>query len=556
MTSQKWSRLLAVLALTGALVACGDDDDGGTPDAGRADAGGGTDSGMVAEDDAGSDAGEEPDEDAGTDGGTVPDPEPTVVALSDTAHDRFRAVTFDADGNVYAAGQIAVSATDFALVVAKFDAEGELVAEFGDEGVATLNLAEGGAALENAYAVVVQPEADRVVIAGEVEHDPAAAAPANGDTDIVLVGFDTTTGDVDTDFGDEGIVRLDLSTGQVVGSTLNARDTVWSISLASEERLVVHGTQRAAGLQPEGESTTPTVPRTDSLFALVRLTADGDRDNTFSGDGLVTVDIVGDPVTNNVTFARRGARASARSATVLADGSIIGTGYITSTALTELATAPPPPPGESLRTSQQPVLYKVSSAGIFDPTFAATDETALVGVWHDFAGRDERNAEAYGAALQGTNLVTIGYGPTVDATGMGTDWVSFRFTSAGVLDTTYGTGGQSYLDVGGWSDNGRAVIVLGDDRVLAVGGGRPDPATAPPAGEMPEVDAMVAVLQMGGAPDTTFGTNGARLYDLGATDFFWSVALSPDESTVAIAGIAGAETGGDDDAVLFLLPVD
>ena len=78
MTSQKWSRLLAVLALTGALVACGDDDGSDTPDAGR-------DAGMVVMDDAGSDAGEEPGDDAGSDGGTEPDPVPTVIALSATA---------------------------------------------------------------------------------------------------------------------------------------------------------------------------------------------------------------------------------------------------------------------------------------------------------------------------------------------------------------------------------------------------------------------------------------------------------------------------------------
>ncbi|AKF09090.1 RTX toxin protein [Sandaracinus amylolyticus] len=561
--------MLAVVALSGVLVACGDDDGpSGTPDAGRDASMGGSDAGPD-EDDAGSDAGEEPDEDAGTDGGTEPDPEPTVIALSETAHDRFRAVTFDAAGNVYAAGQIAVAANDFALVVAKFDADGELVEEFGEDGFVTLNLAENpdtpgdpasyAGDRENAYGIVVQPTAGRVVIAGEVEHDITAASPRDGDTDIVLVGFDTTTGDVDTDFGDEGVARFDLSTGEVSGTTLSGRDTVWSISLGAEERLVVHGTQRAVGSQPATFGAEPTLPRTDSIFALLRLSADGERDNAFGGgDGLVNVDIVGAPGTGNLTFARRGAGLSARSATVLPDGSIIGTGYIRSTALTEPADAAPPPDPMMYRVSQQPVLYKVEPDGDFDPDFAMDDETTLPGVWHDFAGRDQRNAEAYGAALQGTNMVTIGYGPTIQTTRTNTtDWVSFRFTEDGELDSTYGTGGSTYIDVGNWSDNGRAVIVLGDDRVLAVGGGRPDPATAPPAGEMPEVDAMVAVLEMNGAPDTTFGTNGSRLFDLGGTDFFWSVALSADESTVAVVGIAGADgAGADDDAVLYLLPVD
>jgi hypothetical protein len=181
-------------------------------------------------------------------------------------------------------------------------------------------------------------------------------------------------------------------------------------------------------------------------------------------------------------------------------------------------------------------------------------------VWHDFAVPAPLRAECYGAAVQGDHLVTMGYGPTPDSTGTGTDWVSFRFTLDGERDTTYGTdgAGATYLDPGKYGDNGRFVLVLPDDRVLGTGGGRAAPDAPLPMGESPETDGMVAILTEDGAPDTTFAPNGYRLYDMGGTaDFFWAASVSPDHDQVAVVGIAGAETAAnDDDGALLLLPLD
>src|SRR5262249_44813871 len=145
-----------------------------------------------------------------------------------------------------------------------------------------------------------------------------------------------------------------------------------------------------------------------------------------------------------------GAGATARAVTVLADGSVIGTGYLTSMVLMYN--------GAPINT-QQPVLYKVKADGTFDANFATTDQIQQDGVWHDLATAPTLRAEAYGAALQGDKLVTMGYGPT-PGTGMSSDWVSFRFSLNGDRDLTYGTNGSTYLDPGGYGDNGRYVLVL------------------------------------------------------------------------------------------------
>ena len=105
------------------------------------------------------------------------------------------------------------------------------------------------------------------------------------------------------------------------------------------------------------------------------------------------------------------------------------------------------------------------------------------------------------------------------------------------------------LDVGGFADNSRRLLVLGDRRVLLIGGGR---ATSS------NVDGLVAILTPDGQPDPTFSSTGYKLYDLGGTaDFLWGGALSPDKKTVALVGIKGvtASASANDDAVLMLLKV-
>jgi uncharacterized delta-60 repeat protein len=257
-----------------------------------------------------------------------------------------------------------------------------------------------------------------------------------------------------------------------------------------------------------------------------------------------------------VSFDIGNVNNTARSHTVLGDGSIIGAGYVTSTVLGT--------------TAQQPVLYKVEPDGDFDPLFAAgglPDQWAPTGIWHGYASPETapatgtyNNAEAYGAAVQQDgSIVTVGYGPTY-GTGSSTDWIFFRFTSAGVQDMSWGNDfvssndGACIIDPGGWGDNGRFVMTLPDDRIMAVGRG----SRVSAAGQ-PERDGMIAVLTEDGLPDDSFAPGGFQLYDMGGgDDHFWAGAVSPDEDRAVVVGTVGAAiTGLDhDDAAILILPLD
>lgn len=501
----------------------------------------------------------------GVGGGDGPAPfvigEPFSLALSTTGDDRFFGVTYDEDGNIYAVGQVSVGNqdlnqgstsgidvydSDFSVVLAKFNSEGEPDTTFGPDGngVVVRNVKVGGTSIEIARGVVVQSDG-KIVVCATIEHDLTAVAPLNRDTDIALLRFNTN-GTLDTTFdvGDttvDGIRIHNLGNAAVNGSNIAGADDHWSFSAAPGNKLVMHGVTKG---------TAGTGLHTD--WAMVRFNGtDGTLDSTFNAAGSVP---------GMVSFDIGSANNSARSHTVLSDGSIIGSGYVTSTVLAGSGSG-----------AQQPVLYKLEPDGDFDAAFAAggaPDEIASAGIWHGFATPEtflgsgvRNNAEAYGAAVQSDgSIVTVGYGPTYGS-GSSTDWIFFRFSGSGVQDMTWGNDfvgsndGAAIIDPGGWGDNGRFVMTLPDDRILAVGRGSRTSASG-----QPERDGMVAILTADGMPDNSFAPGkGFKLYDMGGgDDHFWAAAVSPDENSVAVVGIAGAEVTGldNDDAVLMILPLD
>jgi len=466
---------------------------------------------------AGDGLGGEAGSDAGGNGGEGGEPPVAPVTItkvfpiSTTGPDRLYGVAYAADGSIFGVGQIAITTdttADYALLLVKFTSQGNLDTTFGAGGVVVRNVAAAptGPNAELYRGVTVQ-SSGKVVVSGTVDHVGGDAR----DRDIAVLRFNTD-GSKDTTWGTDGVVTLDLSTGVVNGSNLVV-DSNYGLARYPDDRIVVSG-----GLARSGG--------TDTDFALVRLNADGTRDGNFGTNGLVTLD-----TQLNTTASDN---ASPRYPTILpgTDG-VIGGGYR-------------PLAGHDTA----PLLWKVTDGGVVDTTFGTN------GVFSDVPLPEQ--TESYQAAVQplatgtGYDLVTTGYGKSLAAET--TDLVSLRVSSAGVLDTTYGNSGSSgvaRVDVGGFGDNSRRLVVLPDRKVLMVGGGRLTSA---------DVDGIVLRLTPDGVPDNTFEFNGFRRYDLGGlADFLWDVAISPDQKMAAIVGIKGWGTtppaNVNDDVALVLLPL-
>jgi uncharacterized delta-60 repeat protein len=485
------ARAVWLLVAMGTLCAsCGDNDENVNPDAG-ADA-------------------TPPTPDGSPDAANpfVP-PTPALVPLAAAGTDQLLGAAAGPGGTLYAVGFRApgvMTTDDREMVLVRLTAAGALDTTFSGDGITTINVTVGGRNGELARGIAVQ-STGKVVIAGAIEHDIAATGPAASDRDVAVVRFNTD-GTVDDTFGDpadDGIQILDLNTGYDNAGTWAGADAPWGLTVDSMDRVVVHAAQLGEGLDMMGD------PRTDTDFAVLRLTADGVLDDTFGGgDGKFLLDI-------------QESDASVRAVIALPDDTLLAGGYSDTPGL----------------GSTQPVVFKLTTAGVLDTNFATG------GVFHEIVLATI--TEVYALGLQGTSIVTAGYGR---ATGDTNDWVSLRFTAGGVLDTTWGDQGAVVIDPSGTmvGDNCRNVVSLPGNRTLLIGSVGP--------GNVPEQNATFAVLDGNGALDPAFGT-GLHMYDIGGNDAFWGGAVSGDN--VIIVGFKGGGTAPtptmNDDAYAVVLPL-
>ena len=428
----------------------------------------------------------------------------TVVArpLSVTGHDRLNNVAYDPQGRIVAVGQSCpgVAATDdCASVIVRMLADGTLDASFGTGGVVTKNFAVGTSGeVARGLAIV----AGKIVVAAAGEQ--AGASDAR-ERNVYLARFNDD-GSIDSTFGTNGVATFDLAPGVLVGSTFKT-DSVWGLAADATGRLYVSGAAVAPG-------------RNDTDFAVLRTTVDGARDTSFGVNGVFTLDIAN-------------ADGTGRALLVSPSGVVTACGYMTDASSNAIV----------------PVVYRTTPAGVLDATFASAGVFAEAVL--------PAQAEAYALALQGDRFVTNGYGRA--ATSEELDFVSLRLSSAGALDTTFGTAGLVRIDANGFKDQGRALAVLADRRVLLVGAGRSTATNA---------DGLLALLSENGGADTAFGLKGQRLVDLGGTnDTLNAVAVAPSGKRAVAVGTrafvqpsadAGTDAGvvqGDDGAlVLVSLP--
>lgn len=399
------------------------------------------------------------------------------ATLSPTESNRLLTVV-SSGTQYYAAGFVTVSG-DSHMAIARFGPTGELDTTFGTNGLATFNIAIGGKTAELARGIVVQSNG-KIVVAGPIEHDPAATGDAARDTDIAVLRVNTT-GQLDPTFGSNGVVRLDLGTGVLDGATFRG-DTSWGLTLLPNDELLVVGGKLADG-----------VGRTDLDYAVVKLTAEGTPDTGFGTSGLITLDL-------------SHSADNPRTAVVQPDGNIVVSGHSGG-------------PGGVLST----VLFRLTPTGQFDPTFGTA------GVVNHALGLEI--AEAYDVALQNTSLVIAGYGRPAGATTV--DVISARFLADGTWDTAFGSGGLTQIDVAGEHDRSRKLQVLPDGHLLIVGQGKPTASTQ---------DGAIVLLTPDGRRDTRLNGTGVALIDLGGpTDALFGLTLSPDKKSGLAVGWKGAD---------------
>lgn len=411
-------------------------------------------------------------------------PAPVAIALAADGPDQLQSVAVASDGAFVAAGFAAQTAMGPKVVtVVKYTAAGPS-AGFGANGVAATPLVFVGGSDE--IDVAVQSD-------GKILVSATVASAIVGDRDIAITRLNTD-GTTDMTFGTAGVRTYSVNDAILNAmGMLTAFDASRSLAVDTANNIYLHAAARAVG-----------ATRIDTDFVVLK----------FAPNGL------GEPQKYVLDIAM--ASATPRSLEVLADGSILASGY-----------ANTPDVGDTV----QPVVYKLTPQLVPDTSFATG------GLFHEPVLAVQ--TEVYGFAIHGSMIVTAGYGRSA---GMTNDYVSLRLgLGDGVLDATWGTNGAVVVDPSGamLGSNARGAVGLPGGKTLIHGSAGP--------GNMQSQDATLVFLDANGGVDTDYGT-GIHLVKLGAdgNDQFWGAAVSG--NSVSVVGFQGGNaapmTTNDDSFVL------
>ena len=320
--------------------------------------------------------------------------------------------------------------------------------------------------------------------------------PLGQDRDLYVARLDGATTELDPAFGDNGVTLLDEGTIDDF-----SEETGLAVGAGPGGTIVV------GGYGVDQNFTTP------HLLAL-RLTAAGDLDTSFSGDGVATRPASWEPTVGIVDASRRvvlagqdGAATSvARFTTAGAvDSTFSGDG--TATIDVGFPTALTTSPDGGLAVSAGLVVGRLTGAGAPLGGFGTNGVSRA-------ADRDHLGDGA--AVVDDAGKVWLA-GSTTDLTDSSggddqpTDLLAARLAPTGALDTTFGTNGRRALDLhlSGMTQL-RTVRVDGQGRLVVAGVTQADPAY--------HQDLYLARYTAAGAIDTTFGDGGVTIENLDRFD--------------------------------------
>ena len=380
-------------------------------------------------------------------------PDPTfgaggMAVTSVTDDDEAHAVAVQPDGKIVAAGFGNGDTTDRDFAVARYNVDGTLDTGFGNGGKVVTAMS-AGERFDEARAVAVQPDG-KIVVAGSADGNKFAVARYN------------TNGTLDTDFSSDGKVVTAVTS---------------DVGLAT-----------AVAVQPDGKILAAGTAGTD--FAVVRYTAAGALDTSFSSDGKVVTDI-------------GSSSEDAASAMVLqTDGKIVVAGFS----------------GDDI------AVVRYTAAGALDTSFSSDGKvTTSVSAGYD---------SAFAVVVQSDNKIVVAGEGTTDRRGGDFRSVLVRYTAAGALDTSFGSGGEVVTNFNAGHDGTKAMVLQSDGKIVTAGYATSGTGR----------DFAVVRYFANGELDPYFGAGGKASIPAGGGAE--AVALQPDGKIVA------AGHSGDDFAVV------
>jgi uncharacterized delta-60 repeat protein len=249
-------------------------------------------------------------------------------------------------------------------------------------------------------------------------------------------------GSLDRSFGNGGIVTTNFPEGSYASS----------VALQVDGKIIAAGTVFVDFMPGEPSNTD---------FALARYNPDGTPDTSFGNGGQVSTDFFG-------------MEDDAFSVLIQPDGKIVAVGSANNPA-----------------TYYDFAAVRYLSNGAIDTTFGVAGKVST-----DFgvAGFDR----AHSAALQADGRI-VAAGFAISQDGGVQNFAVARYTSSGVLDTTFSRDGITQIDFGSCCQSAYEVLLQSDGKIITVGYANT---------ESSDSDFLLARLSPRGSLDATFGVGG------------------------------------------------
>jgi len=249
-------------------------------------------------------------------------------------------------------------------------------------------------------------------------------------------------GSLDRSFGNGGIVTTTFPEGSYA----------FDVALQPDGKIIAAGTV-FVDFNPGDIS--------DTDFALARYNSDGSLDTTFGNGGTLMTDFFGN-------------EDDAFSVLIQPDGKIVAVG-----------------------SANNPASYydfaavRYLSNGTIDTTFGVAGKVST-----DFG--DQNFDRARSAALQSDGRI-VAAGFAISQNGGVQNFAVARYTSNGILDTTFSGDGKTQIDFGNCCQSATKLLLQSDGKIITVGGSN---------GESGDDDFLLARLSPRGSLDNTFGVGG------------------------------------------------
>ena len=249
-------------------------------------------------------------------------------------------------------------------------------------------------------------------------------------------------GSLDRSFGNGGIVTTTFPEGSYADA----------VALQSDGKIVAAGTVFVDFIPGEPSNTD---------FALARYNVDGSLDTTFGNGGTATTDFFGN-------------EDDAFSVLIQSDGKIVAVGSANNPAsFYDFAAA------------------RYLSNGTIDTTFGVAGKVTT-----DFGVAGFDRAQSAALQLDG-RIVAAGF--AISQNGGVQNFAVARYTSNGVLDTTFSGDGKTQIDFGSCCQSAHKVLLQSDGKIVTVGYANT---------ESSDSDFLLARLNPRGSLDATFGVGG------------------------------------------------